>query len=58
MFQRLHAKQEFSGTGIGLAIAEKVAVNHGGALTARSQPGHGAIFSIFLPVDNDFKVDK
>ena len=53
MFQRLHGKSEFSGTGIGLAISEKVAVNHGGALTARSQPGKGSIFSIYLPAQND-----
>ena len=49
VFQRLHGKSEFSGTGIGLAICEKVVTNHGGAIRATSQPGQGATLSIFLP---------
>ena len=50
VFQRLHGKNEFTGTGIGLAICEKVVANHGGAITARSQPGQGALFRVYLPV--------
>jgi len=50
VFQRLHGKNQYTGTGIGLAICEKVAANHGGAITAASQPGHGATFSVYLPV--------
>ncbi|KAA9349451.1 sensor histidine kinase [Larkinella humicola] len=50
VFQRLHGRNNFSGTGIGLAICEKVVVNHGGAITARSQPNQGATFIIYLPV--------
>ena len=49
VFQRLHGKNQFAGTGIGLAICEKVAVNHGGAITARSQPGQGTTFSVYFP---------
>jgi PAS domain S-box-containing protein len=50
VFQRLHSQKEYAGTGIGLAISEKVVLNHGGALTASSQPGQGATFRVYLPV--------
>ncbi len=51
LFQRLHGRSEYVGTGIGLAICKKVADNHGGYLTARSQPGQGATFLVYLPVN-------
>ncbi|MBI1814837.1 MAG: hypothetical protein HYR72_07660 [Deltaproteobacteria bacterium] len=53
MFQRLHGRGEYEGTGIGLAICAKIAKRHGGTITARSAPGEGATFIITLPVHQD-----
>lgn len=50
IFQRLHTRQEYSGTGIGLALCKKIAVNHQGNIFARSVAGQGATFQIYLPV--------
>jgi signal transduction histidine kinase len=53
VFQRLHGHTKFAGTGIGLAICEKVATNHGGAITASSSPGLGSAFQVYLPSVNE-----
>ncbi len=50
-FQRLHSRDEYEGTGIGLAICRKIAIRHGGVLTAQSQVGQGATFIIRLPTE-------
>lgn len=51
IFQRLHGKNEFSGTGIGLTICKKVVQNHNGYITAHGILNEGASFNIFLPVE-------
>lgn len=51
VFQRLHARNEFEGTGIGLAVCRKIADRHGGSITARSRPGEGATFITTLPLE-------
>lgn len=51
VFQRLHGKLEYQGTGIGLAIVKKIALNHGGDITATGVLGKGAIFKLYLPLN-------
>ncbi|GAA4401020.1 hypothetical protein GCM10023187_14780 [Nibrella viscosa] len=49
LFQRLHGKNQYSGTGIGLAICKRVVDNHKGFITTTSRSGEGSVFRVYLP---------
>jgi PAS domain S-box-containing protein len=51
IFQRLHSREAYEGTGIGLAVCRKIVERHGGEITATSSPGFGATFKIRLPAE-------
>jgi signal transduction histidine kinase len=51
VFQKLHSKEVYAGTGIGLAIVKKIVENHKGLITATSELNKGATFDIYIPAD-------
>jgi signal transduction histidine kinase len=55
VFQRLHGRQEYEGTGIGLAVCRRIVDRHKGTITAESTPGQGAAFIVNLPLQHSAK---
>ncbi len=53
VFQRLHGRDEYEGSGIGLAVCKKIAERHGGTIRVESKAGEGTKFIILLPVKQD-----
>ena len=51
MFQKLHGKEVYEGTGIGLAIVKKIVENHNGSIVATSELNKGATFDIYIPAN-------
>jgi signal transduction histidine kinase len=51
IFQRLHGREQYDGTGIGLAIVRRIAERHGGRVWVESAVGGGSVFHVLLPLD-------
>ncbi|HQU83309.1 MAG TPA: ATP-binding protein, partial [Pyrinomonadaceae bacterium] len=58
VFQRLHGRSEYEGSGIGLAVCRKIVERHNGQITATSEPGKGSSFIVTLPLKQTEKEMK
>lgn len=56
VFQRLHGRSKYEGTGIGLAVCARIVQSHGGTLIANGFPGYGATFVMRFPMEGNFAV--